>query len=512
MEALDPKFALISVYDKSQLVSFARDLLGLNYKLLATGGSARKLQAEGLEVTEVSDFTKEPELFEGRLKTLSPKVFGGILFNREKEQDCFQSKEHKMPPIDLVVVNFYPFKEQAQDKGLELEEAIEFVDIGGPSLLRASAKNWKHTVPVSSPSDYSLLVDALRSQDLTDHMRQRFAAKAFKTVLEYDQMISSYFEQKTSCEPVTEGNSTRLSLRYGENPGQNAYLEPFDGEQGKNFNHLHGKELSYNNILDVDSGVLLVKDFSDTPVCAILKHTNPCGLAWGERSLKDLFKEALSSDPVSAFGGIIVTNQEVDLETAHLMNESFFECVVAPGFSSEALKLLKTKKNRRLVTLDSHQLDLKDQVKSTVLGTLCQSPYPQLKDKTLWEHKAGPVLGEADLSQLSKALCAVKHLKSNAIAFVKDQKAIGLASGHVSRVDACSHAISKAKGFKHDLTGSFMASDAFFPFKDCVDLGASEGVKAIIQPGGSVRDEESIEACSKHGISLYFCQQRYFKH
>lgn len=507
MSALEQRCALISVFDKSGLVPFAYSLKELGYKLLATGGSAKILKSEGLEVTEVSDFTKEPELFSGRLKTLSPKIFGGILFNREKEEDCVQSKNHHMPPIDLVVVNFYPFEEEAVKKNLGLEEAIEFVDIGGPSLLRASAKNWKHTVPVSSPSDYKTLITALETSTLTDSLRKEFSAKTFKVVLDYDRMISSYFDKKLF--PTSSG---KLFLRYGENPNQEAYLLKNKNLEETGFKHLHGKELSYNNILDLDSGVQLLKDFGETPALAILKHTNPCGLAWGDEKVPVLFERALSSDPVSAFGGVILSNREIDFETASLLNETFFECVLAPSFSDEALALLKKKKNRRLLTLDLEATCLNEQTKSTVFGTLHQAPYPSLISTDLWEHKAGPKLNEKELKELHGSLCAVKHLKSNAISFVKEGKAIGLAPGHVSRVDACSHAILKAKAFGHELKGSFMASDAFFPFKDCVELAAKEGVKAICQPGGSVRDGESIEACEKLGVSLYFCHQRYFKH
>ena len=509
MSSVEAPYALISVFDKTGLVPFASSLKELGYNLLATGGSAKKIEEAGIDVLEVSDFTKEPELFSGRLKTLSPKIFGGILFNRDKEEDQSQSLEHSMPPIDLVVVNFYPFKEEAVNKNLSLDKAIEFVDIGGPSLLRAGAKNWKHTVSLSSPSDYSLYVDAIKKNELTGTLRKTFAAKAFKTVTKYDELISTYF---SNC--IDEPTEEKMPLRYGENPNQEAFLlkETSPKSLDKSFTLLHGKELSYNNILDLDSGVQIVKDFRDKPVCAILKHTNPCGLAWGDQGLDQIFSEALSTDPVSAFGGIVLTNCEIDAKTALLMNETFFEAILAPKFSLEALDILKSKKNRRLLNIDFDKVSFGNQVKSTVFGALHQGAYPELVCPRSWEHKAGPALSKEDLGDLCYSLCSVKHLKSNAISFVKGGKALGLASGHVSRVDACSHAITKAKSFGHDLIGSFMASDAFFPFKDCVELAIKEGVKGICEPGGSIRDEESIEACEKHGISLYFCHQRYFKH
>lgn len=505
MSSSSSPYALISVFDKTALVPFATKLKGLGYKLLATGGSCRVLLEAGLPVTEVSDFTKEPELFSGRLKTLSPKIFGGILFNREKEEDCSQSLEHNMPPIDLIVVNFYPFETEAVQKGLDLEKAIEFVDIGGPSLLRAGAKNWKHTVSLSSPEDYDLFAEAKEKGELTENLRQSFAAKTFQRVTAYDQAISDYFSEKLSLE-----SSEKTSLRYGENPGQKAFLEKTS--DSLEFKQLHGKELSYNNILDLDSGLQLLKDFASTPALAILKHTNPCGLSWGKKSVTELFQSALSSDPISAFGGIVLCNQEVDEACARKMNETFFECVLAPSFSKEAFDILKVKKNRRLLTVDVSDLTLREQVKSTVFGNLHQEAYPGLTPTATWEHKAGPTLTEAELKELHSGLCLVKHLKSNAIAFVKEGKALGVAPGHVSRVDACSHAIAKAHSFEHSLKDSYMTSDAFFPFKDCVELAAKEGVKAICQPGGSVRDAESIEACEKHGVSLYLCHQRYFKH
>lgn len=507
MEENSERYALISVYDKSGLVPFAYGLTQQGYSLLATGGSAKLLRKEGLEVLEVSEFTEEPELFQGRLKTLSPKIFGGILYNRDQEEDRREATNAQMPPIDIVVVNFYPFVEEAVQKKLSLEEAIEFIDIGGPSLLRAAAKNWKHAIPVCSPSDYNEVLLSIETNSLTNALRQKLAAKTFRTVLEYDNAISSYFDQAI----LDHNKPKKVSLSYGENPGQEAFLlQTKDKEEP--ITHLYGKELSYNNILDLDSGIQLIKDFGHEPACAILKHTNPCGLAWGEKDLLKLFEEAFLSDPISAFGGILITNREIDSLTAKKINEVFFEGILAPSFSSDALEILKTKKNRRLLTIDFKKIHLLNQSKSTVLGTLHQSKYPDLVDRSLWEHKAGPKLSTEDETQLHKALLAVKHLKSNGIALTKDSKTIGLAAGHVSRIDACAHAILKAKSLDHSLEGAFMASDAFFPFRDCVDMAAKSGIKAICQPGGSIRDDESIAACNELGVSLYFCGQRYFKH
>ena len=497
------KNALISVYNKEGLEEIVKRLNNFGIKIYSTGGTETFINSLDINVEKIEDLTTYPSILGGRVKTLHPKVFGGILFNRNKEEDIHDSIEHQMPPIDIVAVNFYPFKEEAVQKNLSLEKAIEFVDIGGPSLLRASAKNWKHTVPVSSPSDYTKLISLLQEEALSDEDRKAFAAKTFKAVLEYDDMISSYFDR------ASEEQSEKLSLRYGENPGQTACLEK---KFSAHLQHLHGKELSYNNILDLDSGVQILKDFGKEPVCAILKHTNPCGLAWGDENVASLFEKAFSSDPVSSFGGVILCNREIDEAAALKINESFFECILAPSFSKEAFEILIKKKNRRLLALDLAQVKNQVQVRSTIFGNLYQSPYPALTDPKSWEHKAGPKLSSEELKEMFYALCSVKHLKSNAISFVKNGKAIGQAGGHVSRVDACSHAIVKAKSFKHNLEESFMASDAFFPFKDCVDLAAAEGVKGICQPGGSVRDEESIAACEEKGISLYFCHQRYFKH
>ena len=505
MAELKTKHALLSVYDKTDVVWLGNQLQELGYKILATGGTAKILQQNGIELKEISSFTKEPEMFAGRVKTLHPKVFGGILYNRDKAEDCDDSREHSIPPIDVVVVNFYPFESEALQKKLPLEKAIEFVDIGGPSMLRAAAKNWKHSIPVASPEDYKTLVAALKEGQVSDALRQDFAAKTFKYVLDYDRMISDYFAQNKK-----EFAVEKQQLRYGENPGQEATLtRTTDSVQ---FKSLHGKELSYNNILDLDSGLSLIKDFGQQPAFVILKHTNPCGAAWGSEPAAQLFLRAQASDPLSAFGGIVVSNQTIDLDTAKALNESFFECVVAPAFTEDAMPLLQSKKNRRLIQVDFATLKDKDMIRSTHLGVLQQVAYPELVPTTEWVHKAGPTLNDEEQSELSAALRIGKHIKSNGIAFSQKGQSVGVACGHVSRVDALKHAIGKAIEFGHSLEGAYLASDAFFPFRDCVDLAAKHNIKAIIQPGGSIRDTESIEACEEHGISLYFCGTRYFKH
>ncbi len=502
------KKALISVSDKEGIVELAKGLVKNNYDILATGNTAKVLFESGINTIEISDYTNSPEIFSGRVKTLHPKVFGGILFRRNNKEDILQANQNEIAPIDIVCVNLYPFAKVVNRDDVDHETKIENIDIGGPSLIRAASKNYKYISVLTNPLQYAEFLEELENDNISEETRKKLAASAFAHTAHYDKLIADYFEKDLLDDQSTLRTNLRLQseLRYGENPHQKAFLY---GDFYKYYEPLHGKELSYNNIIDLVAANNLVKELPPTS-CAIIKHTNPCGAAVGETVL-NAYEKALSSDPVSAFGGIVAFNVEVTKEVAVKLNEIFTEVIVAPSFSDAALELLKKKKNRRIVKSLSNKLFPDNLIKSIDGGVIVQE-----NDNSVFPEDYKVVTkkdtSDAELKNLKFAWTVCKHTKSNAIVFCKDLKAIGVGAGQMSRVDSSRIAVSKAKQHGHSLENAVAASDAFFPFADGVEKIAESGVTAIVQPGGSVRDQEVIEAADKNNISMVFTGIRNFKH
>ncbi len=503
------KFALISVSDKTAVIDFARELNSLEYQILATGNTFKLLSENKIACLEIRDFTGFPEIFDGRVKTLHPKVFGGILMRRDNATDQKEAGENQILPIDIVCVNLYPFPNIVNRTDISLEEKIENIDIGGPSLIRASAKNFENVSVLTDPSQYSGFISELKNGQVSIKTRKKLAYAAFSYTSFYDTLIANYFENEFEQpkSAIRLNLKSSFPLRYGENPHQKAYLF---GDFENYFDILHGKELSYNNIVDLSAAIELVNEFDDT-ACVIVKHTNPCGAAIG-KNVFDAYERALSCDPVSAFGGIVAFNKEVDEVTTEKMNEIFTEIIVAPAFTEKALELLKTKKNRRIVKIKKNvdQNDLL--VKSIPGGLLVQERDNSKMDETKFKLVTTKKYSEKELDNLKFAWTVCKHTKSNAIIYVKDKKAIGVGAGQMSRLDSTKIAAEKAKQFGHDLNGAVAASDAFFPFADGLLEIISNGITAVIQPGGSVRDEEVIAAANEKNISMVFTGIRNFKH
>lgn len=502
------KLALISVSDKSGIVEFARDLKSLEYEILATGNTAKLLTQNDIKCTEISDFTNFPEVFSGRVKTLQPRIFGGILMRRDNESDISEAEKNNIVPIDIICVNLYPFPKVVQED-VPLEEKIENIDIGGPSLLRAASKNYKYVSVLTDPSQYSDFTAELKKGEIPLSTRQALAAAAFSYTSFYDTLIANFLE-KAFERPKT---SVRLNyplsqpLRYGENPHQSAALY---GNFQKYFEIVHGKEISYNNIIDLVAAVELVQELEGT-ACAVVKHTNPCGAAVGI-SVLDAYERALSSDPVSAFGGIVSFNEEVDAETALKLNDIFLEIICAPGFSKEAMEILVKKKNRRLVRVLRSLSDESMLYKSVPGGLIAQAKDNSRLKKEDTKTITKSQVSEDEWTDLHLAWVVCKHTKSNAIVFAKDRKILGVGAGQMSRVDSVRLAVLKAKEHNHNLENAVAASDAFFPFADGVIEIAQSGIKAVIQPGGSVRDDEVIKAADENKIAMVFTGIRNFKH
>ena len=496
--------ALISVFYKDGLEPIVKELDRLGITIYSTGGTQSFIEKMGSSVVPVEDLTSYPSILGGRVKTLHPGVFGGILGRRDNTTDVAEMQQYKIPEIDLVIVDLYPFEETVASTTDE-KTIIEKIDIGGPSMIRAAAKNFKDIVVVAAKKDYSLLESILKSQggETTLEQRKTFAAKAFDIVANYDIAINNYFHPENGV--VSSGEGQEQVLRYGENPHQHA---AFVGNLDQVFKQLHGKEISYNNLVDIDAAIQLIKEFNETTF-AIIKHTNVCGVA-SRSEVIESWKSALAGDPESAFGGVLVTNKEVDQATAEAINEIFFEVLIAPSFSEDSLKILKQRKNRILLQLDlSFQLPGK-MFKSILNGTLTQDT-----DKgnfTEWQEAGGRTSTEQEKNDLIFANIICKHLKSNAIALVKYKQLIGKGCGQTSRIDALRQALEKAKQFNFDLKGAVMASDAFFPFNDCVQMGHSAGITAFIQPGGSVRDKDSIDYCKENKLAMVMTGMRHFKH
>ncbi|SDX44365.1 IMP cyclohydrolase /phosphoribosylaminoimidazolecarboxamide formyltransferase [Hydrobacter penzbergensis] len=487
--------ALISVFYKDGLEPIAKNLHELGITIYSTGGTQKFLEDLGIPCVAVESLTTYPSILGGRVKTLHPAVFGGILGRRSEAQDLQEMKEYKIPEIDLVIVDLYPFEETLRNTSEE-KAIIEKIDIGGPSMIRAAAKNFRDLVVIAAKEDYTALEKLLVEQKGATTLEQRraFAAKAFEVVMHYDIAISNYFNP---------GHTQ--SLRYGENPHQQAV---FHGNLEPLFTQLNGKELSYNNLVDVDAAVQLIQEFSETTF-AIIKHTNVCGIA-ARPTVKASWDAALAGDPESAFGGVLVCNGTIDKATAEAINEIFFEVLIAPTFDADALEILKSKKNRILLVLNAQRPALKTPAKSLLNGTLEQGA--DTGNYSKWEEVGGRETTASEKENLSFANLVCKHLKSNAIALVKDKQLVGKGCGQTSRIDALRHAIEKAKQFNFDLKGAVLASDAFFPFNDCVQIAHAAGIEAFIQPGGSVRDKDSIAYCVEHKLSMVMTGMRHFRH
>jgi len=512
------KKALLSVSNKEGIVEFGKVLVESGYELLSTGGTLKKLEENGVEVKKVSDFTGFPEMLDGRVKTLHPKIHGGLLSLRDNKEHQRQMKEHDLEYIDLVVVNLYPFKETIEKPGVTLEEAIENIDIGGPTMLRSAAKNYKFVTVITDPSDYSKISDELKETGETSAKTKfELAKKVFNHTAKYDTMITNYLSNLDNESEFNQFLELKYEkaydLRYGENPHQNAsfYKEiGIEEDCAATAEILHGKQLSFNNIIDVDAAIEIVKEF-DKPAVAIIKHTNPCGTAIAEDILT-AFKDALACDPLSAFGSIIAVNKKVELDLAKEINSFFNEIVIAPEYSEEALAELMKKKNRRLLKIsDLKRIENtgKYDYKKVVGGLLIQGRDTEdvkIEDFKVVTEKQ-PTKEEMEELYFAWKMCA--KIKSNAIVLTNGTKTVGVGAGQMSRVDSAEIAVKKA-GDK--AKGSVLASDAFFPFRDGVDAAVKAGVKAIVQPGGSIRDEEVIAAANEHGISMVFTAMRHFKH
>ncbi|HRE64874.1 MAG TPA: bifunctional phosphoribosylaminoimidazolecarboxamide formyltransferase/IMP cyclohydrolase, partial [Ferruginibacter sp.] len=467
-----------------------------------TGGTQDFIEKLGVQCIAVESLTSYPSILGGRVKTLHPSVFGGILGKRDDAQHLAEMKQYNIPHMDLVIVDLYPFEETVANTTDE-NLIIEKIDIGGPSMIRAAAKNHKDVVVVAAKKDYGLLVDILSAQkgETTLEQRRAFAIKAFDVCTAYDNAISSYFN-KISVE--TPFNKEKKDLRYGENPHQAA---TFFGNLAEIFTQLNGKELSYNNLVDVDAAVQLIKEFSSTTF-AIIKHTNVCGVAQ-RPSVKDSWDAALAGDPESAFGGVLVCNGSIDKATAEAINEIFFEVLIAPAFNEDALEILQSKKNRILLQLNKN-FGVTQQYKSVLNGVLLQAT--DEGNYTEWREEGGRESTDAEKQNLAFANIICKHLKSNAIALVHNNQLIGKGCGQTSRIDALRHAIEKAKQFNFSLQGAALASDAFFPFDDCVKIAHNAGINSFIQPGGSIRDKDSIEYCKQNNLAMVITGMRHFKH
>jgi len=499
------KNALISVFHKDGLSPIIKKLEKLGIEIYSTGGTQDFIEGEGIKVNRVEDLTSYPSILGGRVKTLHPNVFGGILSRRELDSDKEQLNQYNIPEFDLVIVDLYPFEKTVQSSATE-QDIIEKIDIGGISLIRAAAKNYKDVLIVSEMSQYFDVLNILENGNGTTQLetRKKFASKAFNISSHYDTAIFKYFNE----EEVAFKQSVRENkvLRYGENPHQNG---TFFGNLSDMFDQLHGKELSYNNLLDVDAAVNLISEFEETTFI-VMKHNNACGIA-SRNNLVDSWKDALSADPVSAFGGVLITNNEIDLETAEEINKIFFEVIIAPSYNSDALTILKSKKNRIILTQKNVELD-KTQFRTVLNGVLHQDKdlHTDIIDDMKTVTKLSP--SEEELSDMVFASKVCKHTKSNTIVFAKNKQLLSSGVGQTSRIDALKQAVVKAKTFNFDLNGAVMASDAFFPFPDCVELANNEGIECVIQPGGSIKDNLSVEYCNNNNMKMVTTGYRHFKH
>lgn len=502
------KNALISVFDKQGLDKIAKRLNELGVTIYSTGGTQSFIEDLGISVERVEDLTSYPSILGGRVKTLHPKVFGGILNRRANEGDQSQIAEFEIPEIDLVIVDLYPFEDTVAS-GADHADIIEKIDIGGISLIRAAAKNYSDVVIIPSKDQYQPFLDILNTGDGSTTLGQRkdFATASFNVSSHYDTHIFNYFTEK-NISGFKASYSPAKTLRYGENPHQNGV---FYGDLDGMFDKLHGKELSYNNLLDVDAAVNLMEDFkNDDPTFAILKHNNACGFAT-RATIKEAYVDALAGDPVSAFGGILIANAKIDADTAQEINSLFCEVVIAPAFDAAALEILKEKKNR--VLLVQKPVELPKKQFRTILNGVLEQDKDAITDKAAdFETKTKTSPSQQEVKDLEFANKLVKHTKSNTIVLAKNGQLLASGTGQTSRVDALRQAIHKAESFNFDLKGAVMASDAFFPFPDCVEIAHKAGITSVIQPGGSIKDELSINYCNENGVSMVFTGNRHFKH
>ena len=509
MSEIKIKSALISVFNKDGLEPIIKELDKQNVVIYSTGGTQKFINDLGIEVIRVEDLTSYPSILGGRVKTLHPKVFGGILNRRDNDNDKKELKDYEIPQIDLVIVDLYPFEKTVSSNASQAE-IIEKIDIGGISLIRAAAKNYKDVACISSKEDYNLFLNMLKQKNgnLSIIERELFALKSFNISSNYDSAIFNYFNSKNEINALKISDDKPKVLRYGENPHQKGY---FYGEFEKVFDKIHGKELSYNNLLDVDAAVSLILEFKNNkPTFAIMKHNNACGIATRD-TIKQAYIDALAADPVSAFGGVLISNSEIGLEVADLINSLFCEVVIAPKFSKEALDILKQKKNRIILVLkDFEEPELI--VRSCLNGYLAQQKDNHTDDLNDFKFSTTLKPNENQIEDLLFASKICKNTKSNTIVLVKNKQLLASGTGQTSRVDALNQAIHKAISFKFDLNGAAMASDAFFPFPDCVEIANKNGINSVIQPGGSIKDNLSIDYCNKNEIPMVFTGFRHFKH
>ena len=501
--------ALISVFHKDGLAPIVQKLNDLGVTIYSTGGTQKFINDLGIDVVAVESVTDYPSILGGRVKTLHPKVFGGILNRQDNPSDREQMQQYNIPQLDVVIVDLYPF-EKTVSSGASQEDIIEKIDIGGISLIRAAAKNFKDTICVSSMEDYTEFLDLISQNQgaIALAARKLFAAKAFNVSSNYDTAIFNYFntDQEITALKISQTNAN--VLRYGENPHQKGF---FFGDFDQMFDKLHGKELSYNNLLDVDAAVNLINEFTgEQPTFAILKHNNACGFAQRE-SVHKAYVDALAGDPVSAFGGVLICNTQIDAATANEIHTLFCEVVIAPSFASDAIEILKGKKNRILLTQKQVTLS-KTTVRTCLNGTLVQDRNTITDTREGLTHPTSKKPTSQELKDLLFASKICKHTKSNTIVLAKNGQLCASGTGQTSRVDALNQAIEKAKNFNFDLQGAVMASDAFFPFPDCVEIADTAGITAVIQPGGSIKDQLSIDYCDANNVSMVFTATRHFKH
>lgn len=508
------KRALISVSNKENIVDFAKGLTNLDYEVISTGGTLRTLKEAGVDAVAIDEVTGFPEIMDGRVKTLHPSVHGGLLAKRSNPDHMNQLEENSIQTIDMVVVNLYPFKQTLEKVGVSEEEIIENIDIGGPTMLRSAAKNFADVAVVVDPSDYDQVLEALKTNRLDAQLRKRLAAKVFRHTANYDALIAEYFSEETGekfPENFTVTYEKVQSLRYGENPHQEAafYKHPLaKGMSLATAKQLHGKELSYNNIQDGNAAVEILSDYKE-PAAVAVKHMNPCGIGIAD-NLFEAYGRCYAADPVSIFGGIVAVNREIDSKTAEKLSEIFLEIVIAPGFSREAMEILTRKKNIRLLEMDMSEDGSQNLKLATVNGGVLVQTADKgevTEDELTIATKRKPT--EKEMADLLFAWKAVKHVKSNAIVLAKDNQTIGVGAGQMNRVGSAKIAIEQA-GEK--AKNSVMASDAFFPMPDTVEEAVKAGVTAIIQPGGSKRDQDSIDVCDEHGITMVYTGMRHFKH
>ena len=492
------KSVLISVFNKEGIDNLCKKLHQNNIEIISTGGTKKYIEKLNIPVTSVESLTDYPSILGGRVKTLHPKVFGAILSRKENLSDLDDIKKYNISKIDMVIVDLYPFQKTVES-GKKEQDIIEKIDIGGVSLIRAAAKNFSDVLIVSSRSQYDNVIDYLSENSFSSdiNFRKRMAFYAFSEVSNYDSEIEEYFGLTTNI---------YKNLRYGENPHQKGI---FKGDIGDVFDQINGKELSYNNLLDVDSAVRLISEFDD-PTFAILKHNNACGIASSSDAISS-YTKAFDADPLSAFGGVLIYNESIDKAAAEKINNLFFEIIIAPKYTGESLEILKSKKNR--IILIQKKKIFKSHVSRDVLnGKLKQEADNEIKDYNSWQLATEKKLDKSSIEDLEFANRIVKHSKSNSIVLVKDKQMLSSGVGQTSRVDALKFAIEKAKTFNFDLKGSVMASDAFFPFPDCIEIASEAGIQGVIQPGGSIKDDLSIESCNQRGISMYLSGTRHFYH